>query len=387
MTFTEPSARDGSRGRRARSEARVSHSSRRRAEPSRDGRAGRSRSPAAAGRLDSGTARRAASTAPAPAVEGRWRRGCCRRSRRERRCRRRRRSCACARMNGRELAGARVAFTAAPDRLHVGRDRHQLGEVVLQVAVVVGRIEQAFAIGSAIGIGEDGEAREMDPPAARELDARDCRPARSSRLPRMSSPIGRRMARRASSSPRRIGASTVSVRGIAEPDLAEQDSTRTGSGTIGRILMQFLPTLQRLTPESAPRRDSCIRDSHGRTERRRRGPGRPLRRREAGERHPAGLRRRRRAVRRVLPHPAGVRASRHHGHHARQRGHRPALERRRALRRRRRGHERSRRDAGGRRRRCCTSWPSGSSSRHPLAAAQRRRTRTSRPIWCRFASS
>ncbi len=71
----------------------------------------------------------------------------------------------------RESAGARVAFTAAPDRVHIGRDRHQLGKVVLQFAVIVGRIEQAFAIGSAIWIGEDGEAREMDPPAAREVDA------------------------------------------------------------------------------------------------------------------------------------------------------------------------------------------------------------------------
>ena len=73
---------------------------------------------------------------------------------------------------GRELAGARVAFAAAPDRFHVGRDRHQLGEVVLQFAVVVGGIEQAFAIGSAIWIGEDGEAREVNLPAAKELDAR-----------------------------------------------------------------------------------------------------------------------------------------------------------------------------------------------------------------------
>ena len=83
---------------------------------------------------------------------------------------------------GRELRGARVVFATAPDRFHVRGDGRQLGEVALQFAVVVGGIEQAFAIGSAIRIGENGEAREVNLPAAKELDA-GLRPC-SSRPPR-----------------------------------------------------------------------------------------------------------------------------------------------------------------------------------------------------------
>ena len=44
--------------------------------------------------------------------------------------------------------------------------------MAVEVAVVVRRIEQALAAGSAIGIVEDGEAREMNRSAANELDAR-----------------------------------------------------------------------------------------------------------------------------------------------------------------------------------------------------------------------
>ena len=57
-----------------------------------------------------------------------------------------------------------------------------------------------------------------------------------------------------------------------------------------------------------------------------------------------------RGVRDLLPDAAGVRASGHHRHHARQRGDRPSLEGRRALRRRWRRHQRPRRHHGRRRR-------------------------------------
>ena len=70
-----------------------------------------------------------------------------------------------------ELRRAGVALTASPDRRHVRGDRRQLGEVTRQIAIVVGGIEQASVIRSAIGVGEDGEAREMDSLAAGELDS------------------------------------------------------------------------------------------------------------------------------------------------------------------------------------------------------------------------
>ena len=160
---------------------------------------------------DRSTRRRRAS---APAVEGRWRRwmrvdgfvaegdveglGLVRVRADERR----------------EGAGARVAFAAAPDRVHVGGDRHQLGEVA--------RRDRRRSSPNRAGACD----------RARDRDRRGWRSARSgsagcgrnsmrgltarfsSRLPRMSSPIGRRTSRRGSSSPGRMAASTVSVRGI-----------------------------------------------------------------------------------------------------------------------------------------------------------------------------
>ena len=86
-----------------------------------------------------------------------------------------------------EPGRARIVLAAAPDRVHVGRDRHQLGQMAVEIAVVVRRIEQALAFRPAIRIVEDREAREMDRPAAGEVDVRTLggvlqRPARGCRL-------------------------------------------------------------------------------------------------------------------------------------------------------------------------------------------------------------
>ena len=72
----------------------------------------------------------------------------------------------------REGAGTCIAFHTAPDGVHVGGDGDQFGEVAVELAVVVRRVQQPFSIAPAIGIVEDGEAREVDTPAVAELDAR-----------------------------------------------------------------------------------------------------------------------------------------------------------------------------------------------------------------------
>ena len=72
----------------------------------------------------------------------------------------------------REGGGTGIAFNTAPDGVHIGSDGDQFGEVAVELAVVVRRVQQPFSIAPAIGIVEDGEAREMDMPAVAELDAR-----------------------------------------------------------------------------------------------------------------------------------------------------------------------------------------------------------------------
>ena len=112
-----------------------------------------------------------------------------------------------------EVGDAPVALTASPDRLHVRRDRDQLGEVTVQVAVVVGRIEQASRLQPRSGSARIAKRAKWIR-RLRRNSIRGRSTSRARRCPRMSSPIGRSRARRASSSPRRIGASTVSVRGV-----------------------------------------------------------------------------------------------------------------------------------------------------------------------------
>ncbi len=58
-----------------------------------------------------------------------------------------------------EPRGAGIAFAAAPDRVQVGGDCHQLGQVVVQVAVVVRGIEQALSFGPAVWIVQNGVRR------------------------------------------------------------------------------------------------------------------------------------------------------------------------------------------------------------------------------------
>ena len=65
-------------------------------------------------------------------------------------------------MNAPNRRGAVIGFAAPPDRVHAGRDRDQLGEVAVKIAVVGRRVEQPLPIRSAVGIVEDREACEMD---------------------------------------------------------------------------------------------------------------------------------------------------------------------------------------------------------------------------------
>jgi hypothetical protein len=65
------------------------------------------------------------------------------------------------RIKGSELSPARIAFAAAPDRVHVGGDRDQLGDVAVEIAVVVRGIQQALAVRPTVEIVENREAREV----------------------------------------------------------------------------------------------------------------------------------------------------------------------------------------------------------------------------------
>ena len=71
---------------------------------------------------------------------------------------------------GPEPGRAGVAFASAPDRVHVRSDLDQLGEVAVQIAVRVRRVEQPLAIRPAVRIVEYREAREMDCPGTAEVD-------------------------------------------------------------------------------------------------------------------------------------------------------------------------------------------------------------------------
>ena len=67
---------------------------------------------------------------------------------------------------------AGIVLAAAPDRIHVGCDRDQLGQVGIEIVVVVRRVEQALPVRATVRIVEDREAREMDAAAAAEVDMR-----------------------------------------------------------------------------------------------------------------------------------------------------------------------------------------------------------------------
>ena len=69
-----------------------------------------------------------------------------------------------------EPGNARIGFAPAPDRVHVGGDGDQLRQVAVEIAVVVRGVEQALPCRPAVRIVEDGEAREVDRPAAAEVD-------------------------------------------------------------------------------------------------------------------------------------------------------------------------------------------------------------------------
>ena len=61
-----------------------------------------------------------------------------------------------------EAVDAVIVLAPAPDGVHIGCDPDELGEVAVQIAIVVGGEEQPFSVGSAVRIIQDGETREMN---------------------------------------------------------------------------------------------------------------------------------------------------------------------------------------------------------------------------------
>src|SRR5918995_2382847 len=73
---------------------------------------------------------------------------------------------------GGECANPLIPVAAAPDRLHIGRDFDELGDVVAERAVVIGGEQQTGGFWSARRVTENREPREVNRPAAGEINVR-----------------------------------------------------------------------------------------------------------------------------------------------------------------------------------------------------------------------